>query len=644
MSVITQTAPSHVAAFSASGYKRLFSSLSSIAVDEPTAAPALRVPAVQPPAEPFQTQPFSQTNARVPMARACLPQLRAGSVAFVSRGMGPKAKGAMEVCPTAPNIHVIGMEELNGMLAQPHNFVEVNGNDVMSAFYVSATAASVFKPTLKNAKISNTLTSAKIMRRVRNIVKDKYTHPLVQYTLDGIVATRPEADSGILVAEGAGGSSGAVCNVAVAGPAALKVKLVKQDPLKMMRAATSCVEPDQETTPDNYYVKPLHMTAVMYVVLVAQKVAKDGAKSKWMFQYNLVSSTHLSDTNRLAKTRFLDEIATEVGGVNGVNSPNVAKLILRVDRLGVVTDSNFVKTQKEVIVSVGIRRVEATERAVERLTTSDGNTVNVPFTRPLSVFQTFNSRVKPKRMQERVLLVQRRERGRPAKTPRGTRFQARKFSFATGESGSGSLTKEDLKNAVEAGQANIISKLDEVLKRVNAPNTERVQVRVAQLLTAWREELQKIEEQFVPNLATATENDLDSFKSEVAKKNFAATQRPAMLSDKEEEAAVNSANQIFVQFVEQSEISKLTAAIAAHEQIVLEASSKQDQLQAEVQVLQNELQRRTQLLHDLNNTELPEEDREKARQELFSIVQEQLEEDYEPFVVSSSNALQGADI
>ena len=89
----------------------------------------------------------------------------------------------------------------------------------------------------------------------------------------------------------------------------------------------------------------------------------------------------------------------------------------------------------------------------------------------------------------------------------------------------------------------------------------------------------------------------------------------------------------------------MTAAIAAHEQIVLEASSKQDQLQAEVQVLQNELQRRTQLLYDLNNTELSEAGREEARQELFSIVQEQLEaKDYEPFVFSSSNALQGADI
>jgi len=435
--VVTQTAPSHVAAFSSSGYKRSFSSVNSAAIDEPTVPPALRVPDVPAPNVPFQTQPFCQTNARVPMARACLPQLRAGSVAFVSRGVGPKSgkdgKGP-EVCSTAPGIHAIGMEELNELLAQPHNFVYDDG-DPGNKFYERSAAVGLFKPKVKDGKVSYTgIVGAKVMRAAYDVVKGKFTHPLVQYALDGVVATRPEVDSIISISESAGNYPGAVCNVAVHGPAALKVKLAVQDPLKSVRAATSSVAPDVEVTPENYYVRPLGIAAVLYVVLVAKRV--EGQPGKWMFQYDLASSTHLSDVNRLARTRFLDDVAADPADTSK------KKLILRVEKLGVVTDSNFVSDQKEAIVSIGIRRVEATRRAKEPINIA-GNTTDVPYTEPLDVFKTFQQYEEPLRIQERVLMRGAQvHRTTNNKTYRFSRFKAQ-YPSNIGE-GAATFTLEEV--------------------------------------------------------------------------------------------------------------------------------------------------------------------------------------------------------
>jgi hypothetical protein len=361
------------------------------------------------------------------MARACIPQLRAGSVAFVSRGVGPKRGRGLEVCPTAPGIHAIGMEELNELLAQPHNFVNDGGNP-NAKFYDDMTAVGLFKPIVKDGKVSYTDTmKAKAMKAAYNIVGGKFTHPLVQYALDGVVATRPEVDSSILISDSVGNSPGAVCNVAVHGPAALKVKLAVQDPLKSVRAATSSVAPDVEVTPENYYVRPLGIAAVLYVVLVAKRV--EGKARTWMFQYDLVSSTHLSDVNRLARTRFLDDVAADPADTDLSNGIIKKKLILRVEKLGVVTDSNFVTNQKEVIVSIGIRRMEATQRKKAQITIA-GNTTDVPYTEPLNVFKTFQQYEGSPRIQERVLMQGSRAHRTPTfnTTHRFSRFNAQRQS------------------------------------------------------------------------------------------------------------------------------------------------------------------------------------------------------------------------
>jgi hypothetical protein len=386
MSLTVLQSASHVQTLS-SGYKRQLSS-----VDFQPSKQS-RVPSIDAPAAPFAAKPYSQTNACVPVGRVCLPSLQPGTIAFVHRSEGMRTSAASQM-----NSHVLGIDALNAILAESQNRVTFN-NQPLDAFFETRKAKSHFAPAMNGNGV--VYTKARVCKPLIDLV-GSHMHPIIQYALDGIVSTAPEADTQGISAAHDVGTSSAICNVAVAGHCIMQSKVVVKDPLKAIQMVAY---PDKFVVPDNFHIAPIEILAKLYVVLVC--VRETATSKDWTFRYEVVSSSNMAAAYP-KKGSFLDGL----GNVKDAKTLRLStKIILKAFELGKVVDTNFVNPQKQIVVCVCIRPHEETEKA-KREVTKKGKKSTIAFVKPLDVFKTFNAfRTLPAK-KDRVLLTKKTV-GRP---------------------------------------------------------------------------------------------------------------------------------------------------------------------------------------------------------------------------------------
>jgi hypothetical protein len=304
---------------------------------------------------------------------------------------------AGESAASQMNSHVLGIDALNELLARPENKVSVaNVRDL----FETRKGKAHFAPTAAGRGV---VQKAKACKPFIELV-GTHTHPVIQYALDGIVSTAPEADTrGIGAAHGVG-SSGAMCNVAVAGHVMMQSKTVVEDPLKAIREIRM---PDKFAIPDYYYITPIEILAKLYIVLVC--VRETAASTEWSFRYEVVSSSNMAAAYP-KKNSFLSGL----GDTSSITKLSAStKIILKAYELGKVVDTNFVDPQKQIVVCVCIRPYEETERAKKEVTRAKKKST-IAFLKPLDVFKTFDVfRAAPAR-KDRVLVTQGKA-GRPNK-------------------------------------------------------------------------------------------------------------------------------------------------------------------------------------------------------------------------------------
>jgi hypothetical protein len=374
-----------------SGYKR---SLSSV---EFQPSKQSRVPGLDAPSAPFSAKPHSQTNVCVPVARVCLPSLQPGTIAFIHRCVGLRTS-AGESAASQMNSHVLGIDALNAILAESQNRVTFN-NQPLDAFFEIRKAKSHFAPAMNGNGV--VYSKARVCKPLIDLV-GSHMHPLIQYALDGIVSTAPEADTqGISAAHGVGSSS-AICNVAVAGHCIMQSKVVVKDPLKAIQMVAY---PNKFVVPDNFHIEPIEILAKLYVVLVC--VRETATSKDWTFRYEVVSSSNMAAAYP-KKGSFLDGL----GNVKDAKTIRLStKIVLKAFELGKIVDTNFVNPQKQIVVCICMRPYEETEKA-KREVTKKGKKTTIAFVKPLDVFKTFNAfRTLPAK-KDRVLLTKKTV-GRP---------------------------------------------------------------------------------------------------------------------------------------------------------------------------------------------------------------------------------------
>jgi len=134
-------------------------------------------------------RPDQRVNVRVPVARACYSRLLPGQVAFVNRHFGRGHVGAA----TGPGglTHVASLEELNDMLAIEENHIVLGAGSSANGLFRKMDARDLHRTSVNKAG-----------KRVRTrlsfngfdalAVVPNAQHPLHQFALDGLVATRVE--------------------------------------------------------------------------------------------------------------------------------------------------------------------------------------------------------------------------------------------------------------------------------------------------------------------------------------------------------------------------------------------------------------------------------------------------------------------
>jgi len=364
----------HVELFGSSGYKRDFSRITDVFAPSTSGVTPLRIPGVSiggiDRISATSARPDQRVNVRVPVARACGAPLYPGQVAFVSRGAG-SVRASLDVPENAPafvGTHVMSLEHLNELLAQPVHHVSLNGTSSLP-FFKSTTAKSLFSV--------NATTGDLKRQQARVFDADAFfrppgrnkVHPVRQYALDGVVCT-PSDEGGI--------HSSPMCNVAVKGPAPVLTHRTTND---KMRPVAVAPYPQERVIPSNYFLKPVDVMAHVYVVLVAARVGDATTSKEWMFRYELVTSSNVQTDH--AFKRFTSSIGFK----------RAAKVVLRVTQLGRVVDTNFGDPKApSIVVSVNIRPYEATIRESVETNNANGARVLTSYTAPLNVWNTFSNR------------------------------------------------------------------------------------------------------------------------------------------------------------------------------------------------------------------------------------------------------------
>ena len=317
-------------------------------------------------------RPTQSVNVRVPVSRACYSRLYPGQVAFVARhyrrgGHGPATYGLGGLTP------VVSLQELNDMLEQPHNYISGTAAD----FFVKARAKSLYKKTGG--------TYAQFQFKAFNFTgtgtKVPSEHPVMQFALDGLVATRVEdADD---LNTGSMGSAMA-CTVGVKGHTPFLMNQYHEDTIRDVRGTRSSMAHQ----PDDCFVKPARMLAKLYVVLVLVK-AKDEPKTppnkkKWFFRYEVVSSSNL-DTKKEYETPgtplFTSKMKFAVAGAVAGN-----KLVVQCMELGTVVDTAFgPRESPQLVVCVNIK-------PYEKVTAKRSSPSDPLIFKPEDVFKTFSDK------------------------------------------------------------------------------------------------------------------------------------------------------------------------------------------------------------------------------------------------------------
>ena len=371
---------SHVEQFGAAGYKRDFSRVTQLSAPSVKNVNQLSVPDVGignlDRISGTSARPDQRVNVRVPVARPCGVPLYVGQVAFVSRGIGPvQLLGVPENAPAFSGTHVMSLEHLNEILAQPVHHVLATRpkgffrpTTAKSLFYADSAAGDLKRPKALTFDVDEFF---------RQPNRNKM-HPVRQYALDGVVCT-PSDEGGM--------NSSAMCNVAVKGPSPVSTHRTTND---LMRPVAVAPYPEERVIPSNHYLQPIDVMARVFVVLVAVRVGEPTAKpSKWFFRYELVTSSNLNTAHGFK--RFTSSIWE--GGSSDATFRNASKVVLRVMQLGRIVDTNFGTTKApSIVISVNIRPFEATTRESVDRVDAYGNTISTAFSKPLDTWNSFRSR------------------------------------------------------------------------------------------------------------------------------------------------------------------------------------------------------------------------------------------------------------
>jgi len=275
---------------------------------------------------------------------------------------------------------IISMEELNNMLSLQRNHIVLGaGANVNTRLFRRVDAKSMFRSVVLAGKV--------VKRRVPYSVFDAdgtipdSQHPLHQFAIDGLVATRVEEVDDLNTYSTAAAQN--VCTVAVKGHAPMRLEHVPSE-----------IGLQSHAPAGNLYLQPIRILAKVFVVLVA--VLVDKATQRWMLQYEVVSSSNLDVDPRFAA-------GSKLYRTNLSHQPNAAvagdRLTLRVVTLGSVVDTRFgAVDQRQLTVCVNIAVFEPTHVIVANEPDNDdlSKTVKVPLRFPRAVFRAFYKDVAPK--------------------------------------------------------------------------------------------------------------------------------------------------------------------------------------------------------------------------------------------------------
>ena len=266
----TVTVASHVEAFAGSGYKRALQG--SGGANVPAKRLAQPTSELRPAPTTFpatSARPDQRVNVRIPVTRACYSRLMPGQVAFVNRQFGkyhPGYKSGLGgLTPVA------SMEEVNDMLAQESAFLSSNADSALSTrklLFKTVETRSVYSHDGKDRK--------KTKATVFHDDKIDSQHPVMQFALDGLVATRVEEVDDLNTYSSA--SAQQACIVAVKGPAPMRLAPVPgETPHGRARVGVRHPHPGGERL-----LEPARILAKVFVVLTAVFVDVKNGKRRFV--------------------------------------------------------------------------------------------------------------------------------------------------------------------------------------------------------------------------------------------------------------------------------------------------------------------------------------------------------------------------
>lgn len=327
----TVTMASHVEAFGGSGYKRTLASgggvnLPAKRLTRPTSE--LRAAPTTFPAT--SARPDQRVNVRIPVTRASYSRLLPGQVAFVNRQFGkyhPGYKSGLGgLTPVA------SMEEVNDMLAQEGAFLSTTVDTAAATnnlLFKSVETRSVYSHVGKNRE------RAKAIVFRDNAIDSQ--HPVMQFALDGLVATRVEEVDDLNTYSSA--SAQQACIVAVKGPAPMRLAPVPGE----THTGISESLLGTRIPAANVFLEPARILAKVYVVLTAVFVDVKDGKRRFKLRYETVSSSNLDVDPVFATGHKLFRKGLRLPNRTTAASPPVSgnRIVLRAFELGAVVDTAF---------------------------------------------------------------------------------------------------------------------------------------------------------------------------------------------------------------------------------------------------------------------------------------------------------------
>lgn len=279
--------PSHLDAFSTSGYKRSFNSIGAVAANEFKRASTLPAPSVR---------NDRGTNVTMPVARSCSQPVFPGEVAFTRTGKGfPSFGNGTSFLPT------ITLDQINDELSMaPLTLTSRIPENLLKRDQSSTTIFTKRRKRMQPLKFSSF--------EVDHLTDD-LNHPLHAYALDGVVCSASDSREGgalkhyggKIVHQNGDYAEPMGCNVAVFGQSPLCAATLKKQAVRM-----GCA---------------------IYVVLIASR--QDRTSAVWTFRYELLTSAELDLDPSLRRFK-----------VNKMRNLAALRVPVKMWQLGAVTDTN----------------------------------------------------------------------------------------------------------------------------------------------------------------------------------------------------------------------------------------------------------------------------------------------------------------